>query len=763
MTFKLVYLSQQDPQWKNDLLGFGDPGDTIGMYGCALTSVAMLVSGHGYNETPKSLNEKLKAKQGFVSSGIRWDVVGQVHSQVTLRENIPCETTDAPLNKINAALDAGQPVVVRVDSSPAPGLQWHYVMLYARKGNDYLMLDPYPYSPGAAKEDLLMARYSRGNPLERSIQQVLIYQCSTSGGTISLPSTPSTTTTTPSQPTPAAPLPSGPRARVMVEVTWGLNIRSSTDTSSLANLVVNVPAGTELLLIEANVESKIGVNGQWVRVRTAQGKEGFAAAWYLEKVSGAAPAPVNEPVPSPVNETPVTPSTIGRSRPSAGDGLENVPMPAPADKRLSGNNLLAFIWNKYGGILTAIAEKMNFDPAIAVAILTQESGGQAYGADGRLLIRFENHLFYEFWGKNNTSSYNNFFKSGTPIWTGHQWRPKASTPWQDFHGNQSKEWEVFTFASKLDDTAAKKSISMGLPQVLGMNFGILGFASVQDMFNAFVASERNQVAAFFDFLQGNGPNATNALKTRDFRTIASIYNGAGAADQYGKLINGHYNDFLALRGIQPPAPQPTPPKPSPVTPASGARARVMASVTAGLNVRSSTDTSSLANLVVNVPAGTELTLTESGAESKIGINGQWARVRTAQGQEGFAAAWYLEKVPGAAPAPVNEPAPSPVNETPASPPSPPSETPSTPVDTSTPSTPAPPKFQVVVKAAGTKIYSAASVSASAVITEKAGARLTVVEPAEGASAKIGVKGKWINVKATNGSRGFVDAEKVRPA
>src|SRR5215204_4810586 len=166
MAFQLVYLSQQDPQWKNDLLGFGDPGDTIGMYGCALTSVAMLVSGHGYNETPKTLNTKLKNASGFVSSGIRWDVINKVHPQMTLKEQIFCENTDAPLAKIDAALAAGQPVVVRVDSSPAPGLQWHYVMVYARKGNDYLMLDPYPYQPGTAKEDLLMARYSRGNPLQ---------------------------------------------------------------------------------------------------------------------------------------------------------------------------------------------------------------------------------------------------------------------------------------------------------------------------------------------------------------------------------------------------------------------------------------------------------------------------------------------------------------------------------------------------------------------------------------------------------------------
>jgi len=332
MAFQLVYLSQQDPQWKNDLLGFGDPGDTLGMYGCALTSVAMLLSGHGYSETPKTLNEKLKAANGFVSSGIRWDVVSKVHPQITLKEQIFCENTDAPLAKIDAALAAGQPVVVRVDSSPAPGLQWHYVMVYARKGNDYLMLDPYPYQPGTAKEDLLMARYSRGNPLQRSIQQILIYQCSTAGGTISTPTTSTPTTNTPpSTPTTGTSLGSGPRARVMAEVTWGLNVRSSTDTSTMVNLVVNVPAGTELALIEVNAESKLGINGQWVRVRTAQGQEGFAAAWYLEKVAGTTQAPVTEPAPSPVNEAPVpsSPTPVTESAPSPVSETPVVPAPPP--------------------------------------------------------------------------------------------------------------------------------------------------------------------------------------------------------------------------------------------------------------------------------------------------------------------------------------------------------------------------------------------------------------------------------------------------
>ncbi|HEX2993237.1 MAG TPA: C39 family peptidase, partial [Anaerolineales bacterium] len=139
MSFKLVYYSQQDPQWKKDILGFGDPGDTIGYVGCALTSVAMLLSGHGYTETPKTLNQKLKNVDGFVSAGIRWAAVSQLYPNVTLKAFIPCSTSDAPLAQINAALAAGQPAIVQVDSSPADGIQTHWVVLYAKKGDDYLM------------------------------------------------------------------------------------------------------------------------------------------------------------------------------------------------------------------------------------------------------------------------------------------------------------------------------------------------------------------------------------------------------------------------------------------------------------------------------------------------------------------------------------------------------------------------------------------------------------------------------------------------
>ncbi len=332
MSFKLVYLSQQDPQWKNDLLGFGDPGDTIGYVGCALTATAMLLSGHGYPETPKTLNEKLKNVNGFVSSAIRWDAVSQIHPNVSLKAFIPCSTSDAPLAQIDAALVAGQPAIVQVDTSPAPGIQTHWVVIYERKGDDYLMLDPWPYQPDITKPDYLMKRYAQGMTLKRAISHVILYEAYGSGGPISTPTTP-TTTTPPSSPTTDSTTPSGPYARVKAEVTWGLNIRSSIDTSSMANVVDTVTAGTQLLLLEADGLSKVGGINQWVRVRTPDGKEGFCAAWYLEKVSVEPPPVVTEPAPSPSNEAPVpVPSTPAPATPPT---VPSTPPPSvPASEKL---------------------------------------------------------------------------------------------------------------------------------------------------------------------------------------------------------------------------------------------------------------------------------------------------------------------------------------------------------------------------------------------------------------------------------------------
>jgi len=312
MPFNLVYYSQQDPQWKGDRLGFGkQESDTIGYIGCALTSVSMMLSGHGYTETPKSLNKKLQSLQGFAGAGIRWHTVSQLYPQVRIKSIIACGDTPAPLAQIDAAIAAGQPAIVQVDSTPAAGILTHYVVLYARKGDDYLMLDPWPYQPDVKKETYLMPRYSQGNTLQRSILQIVLFENINADGTISRPGSTTTTSSTTSgtQPpvgTTTAPVSQlGPQARVKADVTWGLNIRSSEDTSSKANIIGTVPAGALLNILEPGGTSKIGAINQWVRIQAPSGKAGLVAAWYLEKVPGAAPVPETEPTPGPVSEAPV--------------------------------------------------------------------------------------------------------------------------------------------------------------------------------------------------------------------------------------------------------------------------------------------------------------------------------------------------------------------------------------------------------------------------------------------------------------------------
>jgi hypothetical protein len=61
---------------------------------------------------------------------------------------------------------------------------------------------------------------------------------------------------------------------------------------------------------------------------------------------------------------------------------------------------------------------------------------------------------------------------------------------------------------------------------------------------------------------------------------------------------------------------------------------------------------------------------------------------------------------------------------------------------------------------GAKVFADAAPRSDVYATEKAGTKLTVLEPAEDAKAKIGVSGKWIKVKATNGKSGFVRANLV---
>jgi N-acetylmuramidase len=214
-------------------------------------------------------------------------------------------------------------------------------------------------------------------------------------------------------------------------------------------------------------------------------------------------------------------------------------------KSLAGSSTVAAIWNQYGGLLDLLSNTLGVDSGIAVGALATESGGSGFGADGRLLIRFENQIFYDCWGKANDATFRDHF-AFAPVhqWTEHRWRPTASEDWRQCHESQAVEWDVFTFARGLDETAAMMSISMGLTQVMGFNHATIGYPTVQDMFAAFCGNARYQIIAFFDFVRRNG--GIPRLRNRDYAAFARMYNGEANVAVYEPRIRAFTQQFDTL-------------------------------------------------------------------------------------------------------------------------------------------------------------------------------------------------------------------------
>jgi hypothetical protein len=97
-------------------------------------------------------------------------------------------------------------------------------------------------------------------------------------------------------------------------------------------------------------------------------------------------------------------------------------------------------------------------------------------------------------------------------------------------------------AIQLDREAALRSASWGLGQIMGDNFAPTGFADVETMVQAFVASEDQQLAGMASFVS-NSPMLA-ALQSLDWRTFARLYNGPNyAANHYDSNLASAYSRY----------------------------------------------------------------------------------------------------------------------------------------------------------------------------------------------------------------------------
>jgi hypothetical protein len=229
------------------------------------------------------------------------------------------------------------------------------------------------------------------------------------------------------------------------------------------------------------------------------------------------------------------------------------------DERRAANaeqRRLAARWNRCGGLLGALAGELQLEIKNCLAVLAVESGGAGFaGEPRRLVIRFENHVFYDRWAEKSEERRAVFARhfrfDSARRWTGHLFRADSDRAWQRTHSSQDTEWQALALAQRLDCQAALCSISMGAPQIMGFHFALLGYASPEEMFAAFGSvehGEREQLLTFFDFLRlaRPGEELLVALRRGDLLAFARGYNGPGQAAAYAARLQQAAEELAAL-------------------------------------------------------------------------------------------------------------------------------------------------------------------------------------------------------------------------
>lgn len=156
--------------------------------------------------------------------------------------------------------------------------------------------------------------------------------------------------------------------------------------------------------------------------------------------------------------------------------------------------------------IQSIATKNGYTFNNLNAVVKVESGGVGFDPrTGKIIIQFEPS-----WFKRHKKDWQADLKNMT-------WQSNKVE-------DQSKEWKAFNSAFASDANSAMKSTSIGLMQVMGFHWKLLGFKSVGEMWDFAKVSEANQLEIAIRFIKSN-KKLDLALRTGDAATFAYHYNG----------------------------------------------------------------------------------------------------------------------------------------------------------------------------------------------------------------------------------------------
>jgi len=157
------------------------------------------------------------------------------------------------------------------------------------------------------------------------------------------------------------------------------------------------------------------------------------------------------------------------------------------------------------GIL-AVLDTLNIKLPQLLAVVSVETSGCGCLADRRPAILFERHIFSKQTGGRFDAQHHDI---------------SNRTPGGYSHG--TAEYNRLARAVQLDRTAALRSASWGLGQVMGFNFAQAGFDTVEAMVQKNMESEDDQLMAMANFLKASGLH--RPLAAQDWTSFARGYNG----------------------------------------------------------------------------------------------------------------------------------------------------------------------------------------------------------------------------------------------
>lgn len=199
------------------------------------------------------------------------------------------------------------------------------------------------------------------------------------------------------------------------------------------------------------------------------------------------------------------------------------------DKFLSENDLQDF------------ANQYHLELAAVKAVNEIESLGKGFLIDGRPRILFEGHIFWKELKKRGINP-EDFVSENTKNVLYKNWT-------KQYYEGGKQEYDRLEKAAGMSDLdavheAAFASASYGAFQIMGFNYAIVGFPSVDSFVSQMYTHEKAQLADFGKFCESN--NLIRHLQSKNWALFAKGYNGtAYKQNKYDTKLENAYNKYKA--------------------------------------------------------------------------------------------------------------------------------------------------------------------------------------------------------------------------